>query len=216
MRMGAQTHTCGRLAVRNSPRDVKWSLVSQCDSAKGGCGNVGKSARIIGREEFGLSARDMNVLLKKHGYLYGKPGAYGLTEKGKRFGEEQFHDNGYGGYAYRSWETTTWNEDLPAALRSDIEFNPEGVVAEDALADQVVQDDDDHDYPYSDERDSRELSAWEAAVIGGVLLGGFLAWRFGPALWRNHIKPTAMGVRDKLAKKDPERSEAPEFAERPE
>lgn len=158
----------------------------------------------------------MNALLKQHGYLYGEPGAYGVTEKGKQFGEEQYHENGYGGYARRSWETTTWNVGLPAALRADMETNPEGVVVEDAPFGEDVEEDHDHDYENFNESDSYDLSAKEAAVIGGALLGGFLAWRFGPPFWRNHIKPTAMKVRGKLSKKELAEAETREAADRPE
>jgi hypothetical protein len=64
-----------------------------------------KSARVLGWE-FGRTAREMNELLREHGYLYGNPGAYGLTEKGQQFADEQYHSRGTGGYAHynRSWE----------------------------------------------------------------------------------------------------------------
>lgn len=47
---------------------------------------MSKSATRLG-EEFGNSyGRKMNQLLKKYGYIEA-PGAYGLTEKGSRFGK---------------------------------------------------------------------------------------------------------------------------------
>src|SRR5690606_8510310 len=103
---------------------------------------MGKSARIIGWEDFGLNARDMNALLKEHGYLYGEPGAYGLTEKGARYGDEQHNENGYGGFAHRSWETRTWNDDLADALKADIAASNE------ASEDEGDEDEDDDDFVY--------------------------------------------------------------------
>jgi hypothetical protein len=41
---------------------------------------MGKSARLLGYE-LGKSPREMNVLLKAHGYLYGEPGAYALRAR---------------------------------------------------------------------------------------------------------------------------------------
>lgn len=72
---------------------------------------MGKSARVIGWE-FGKSAREMNALLKEHGYLDGQPGAYELTEKGSRYARERYEHRGVGGYAHynRDWTTRSWNE----------------------------------------------------------------------------------------------------------
>src|SRR3954447_9438327 len=89
---------------------------------------MGKSARVLGWE-FDRSAREMNELLKAHGYLYGNPGAYGLTEKGQQFADEQYHSRGTGGSAHynRSWETRTWNDETAAALKADMEADAGGV-----------------------------------------------------------------------------------------
>lgn len=96
---------------------------------------MGKSARVLG-SEFSRTAHEMNVLLKDYGYLYGSPGAYGLTEKGQRYAEEQFHDNGYGGFAYRGWETRTWNDETAAALTADMEANPGGLQPQESQAEE--------------------------------------------------------------------------------
>jgi hypothetical protein len=165
---------------------------------------VGMSARIIGWEEFGLTARDMNVLLKKHGYLEGEPGAYGVTEKGKPFAEEQYHDNGYGGYAHRYWDTRAWNEDLVPALRADMEANPDGVLAEPPVErprEADIEENDDYDYGYqsSSEHSGPDLSGTGFAIVASVI-GGLLVWRYGPPLWRNHIKPAAEKLRTKFKK----------------
>lgn len=91
---------------------------------------MGKSATVLGRE-FGRNGREMNELLLKHGYLHGSPGAYGLTEKGRRFGEVQDHHRGTGGYSRynRYWETRTWSDETAAALKADMEASPDPVQA---------------------------------------------------------------------------------------
>jgi hypothetical protein len=61
---------------------------------------------------------EVNYLLKDQGFLYGEPGAYGLTSKGKEFGVQQVHDNGYGGFAYRDWETTHFSPRITEVLDS--------------------------------------------------------------------------------------------------
>ena len=64
------------------------------------------SAQRIG-ELFGLNAQEMNMALKLLGYLDGEPGNYLPTEKCKPFYLQEYHDNGYGGYAKRIWRTVT-------------------------------------------------------------------------------------------------------------
>ena len=57
-----------------------------------------KSARILG-EDYGLTAKEMNFLLKDEGYLEGAPGNYSVTEKGNAYAKEEDHHRGTGGYA---------------------------------------------------------------------------------------------------------------------
>lgn len=61
---------------------------------------------------------EVNRLLKDQGFLYGEPGAYYLTPKGDKFGTQQINDNGYGGYAYRSWPTTHFDPGITEVLDS--------------------------------------------------------------------------------------------------
>lgn len=58
----------------------------------------------------GLSAQEFNVALKRAGLLDGEPNAWRLTEAGAPFAAVRDHTNGYGGFAHRSWDTTTWLE----------------------------------------------------------------------------------------------------------
>jgi hypothetical protein len=76
---------------------------------------VRRSVTDLGRR-FGLSPQEFNVGLNLAGLLGGEPGAWWLTEKGKRFAAEHYHHNGYGGHAHRSWDTTTWLETVTYEL----------------------------------------------------------------------------------------------------
>lgn len=54
----------------------------------------------------------MNHLLVEAGLQTGKPGAYGLSDLGKTFGDTVDRENGYGGYAYREWSWNRWDESV--------------------------------------------------------------------------------------------------------
>ena len=82
------------------------------------------SATRLGRE-YGLTNQEMNVLLKEEGFLDGEPGNYHPTEKGKRFIIEKYDDNGYGGYAARSWEWYEWDESIIDELHVTDEIKKE-------------------------------------------------------------------------------------------
>jgi len=69
------------------------------------------SAKRLG-EKIGLNSQQMNVLLKEEGYQNGEPGAYAITEKGKPYVVEKGWDNGYGGYAARSYNYNEWDESI--------------------------------------------------------------------------------------------------------
>lgn len=72
---------------------------------------MNKSARILG-QEYGLTAQEMNFLLKDEGYLEGVPGNYSVTKKGSDYAEEDDHHRGTGGYSWynRHWTTRVWDE----------------------------------------------------------------------------------------------------------
>lgn len=72
-----------------------------------------RSARIMGQDH-GLTAVEMNFLLKEEGFLDGGPGMWTVTEKGKQYADEQHHRRGTGGYAQYnpSWNTTTWDPSI--------------------------------------------------------------------------------------------------------
>lgn len=77
---------------------------------------MGLSAKRLG-QCYGLTAEEMNVLLKEEGFLSGKPRDYVPTEKGKRYiAAEKYKSNGYGGYAARGWEWLEWDESIKNEL----------------------------------------------------------------------------------------------------
>lgn len=80
------------------------------------------SAKRLG-ERCGLTAEEMNFLLKVEGYLSGEPGDYYPTEKGKQFVVEKGNDNGYGGYAFRGWNWLEWEESILDELDVSMEYS---------------------------------------------------------------------------------------------
>jgi biotin operon repressor len=78
-------------------------------------GNM-KSAKQLG-EVLGLSSQKVNILLKEKGFLIGEPNNYTVTKKGKKYSEERLKDNGYGGYAARSWGFIMWDEAILQELK---------------------------------------------------------------------------------------------------
>lgn len=173
---------------------------------------VEKSARLLGRE-FGRTAAEMNLLLKEHGYLDGVPGAYQVTDKGAEFATHHDHDNGYGGYAHRSWYTTTWSPETEAALRADMEATPAvpqsnepdpfsgGVYVED---DGQLVDADDH---FDDDPDvlgtSGGLSTRDLLVIGVIaaaVVGAVTAAPHIKPFWHEKVKPAARRARARFTR----------------
>ncbi|MDH6228168.1 hypothetical protein [Streptomyces sp. MJP52] len=162
---------------------------------------MGKSARVLG-SEFGRTAREMNELLKEHGYLYGEPGAYGLTEKGQQYGEEQHHSRGTGGYAHynRNWETRTWNDETAAALRADMAANPGGFGAPTSPTEEEDSFDDESFDGRSNNDDNDAGLSGAGLVIGGVVVGVLLLAPHVKPFWDNKVKPGAKKLRDKLSR----------------
>lgn len=81
-----------------------------------------KSARILGKD-YGLTAQEMNQLLKDQGFLDGNPGEYFVTEKGAPFAKEIDFHRGSGGYAQynRYWTERTWDESIKDVLDTSAE-----------------------------------------------------------------------------------------------
>ncbi len=79
------------------------------------------TARRLGRM-VGLDSKVVNQKLADLGYLAGKPGAWSITEEGKKHGEERYKDNGYGGYAARSWSYFVWDEDIAYQIGDPVAY----------------------------------------------------------------------------------------------
>lgn len=165
---------------------------------------MGKSARVLGWE-FGRTAREMNELLKLHGYLYGDPGAYGLTEKGQQYAEEKYHSRGTGGYAQYnpSWETRTWSDETSAALKADMEANPGGFEAGDSL----TEKEDTSTYEPLTEGsgggdDDVPQPSWKGLAIGGVVVGALLIAPHVKPFWNNKVKPATKRLRAGFTKQE--------------
>ncbi|WP_433020572.1 hypothetical protein [Kribbella sp. CA-294648] len=147
----------------------------------------------------------MNQLLKDHGYLYGEPGAYRLTEKGQQYGEEQYHSRGTGGYAHynRNWETRTWSDETAAALTADMEASPVGIHAgpEKIQAVEYVPFDGDGD-DGDDGGDDEPQLGWTEIGISAAMIGALLVAPRVKPFWDSKVKPAAKELRERLAKQE--------------
>lgn len=135
---------------------------------------MGRSAQDIGRG-IGKTAREMNALLLEHGYLDGTPGNYDLTDKGKQYGSETYHERGTGGSMMynRSWNVRTWDESIAEALDADIA----AAASEASPGDEPIEAidaEDEHENQAEIETHSHSRS-WSPVVLGVaalVLVGG--------------------------------------------
>ena len=183
---------------------------------------MGKSARLLGME-FGKTAREMNELLKQHGYLEGSPGAYGLSEKGKQFGQEEDHHRGVGGYDHynRYWTTRTWDESVLDGLANDIANQSTahepgaGSAGEDVPAEQdagstdEISSEEDFAAPIglgfesdSDDRDLQKIYAWVGAAMVAFAVGRAVA-PHAKRWWDNTAAPRTKKVWHKITNREP-------------
>jgi len=169
---------------------------------------MGKTATALGRE-FGRTAREMNKLLKDHGFMDGDPGAYRPTELGNPFAQSHDFDNGYGGFAHRQWGWLSWTDGLPDALRASMEANLDGVVSPAPAPAAVVTN------VKLGSAASRTGSGagvqflnknrWVAVVVlGGLAVSTPVARR----AWNEKVRPTASKVRASIAERNSARSAA--------
>lgn len=171
-----------------------------------------KSARILGHE-FGLSAEEMNTFLKQEGFQDGEPGAYGVTEKGKRFSDEKNHTRGVGGYSYynRSWDTITWDE----SIADELHLSPERRSAiKDLVATERAERRRAREAAYieyvpdaEDEEQSPDGGAnlvpviVFAAVAGAVVGLGYGIYKFSRLsgkLWNDQVAPSLQKAKDQI------------------
>jgi hypothetical protein len=80
-------------------------------------GKFNLSATRIGTQ-IGASSAEVNRLLKDQDFLYGKPGAYGLTSKGEEYGVQRDYDNGHSGTYHVAYPTTLFDPSIIDVLDS--------------------------------------------------------------------------------------------------
>ena len=152
-----------------------------------------KSARYLGKD-IGLSAQEMNVLLKEEGYLEGEPNDYKVTEKGRPYVKQRHWDAGNSlnaGYVVTSWDEEILDEIGPLTLerrksladkvaehrsekRQQAQERPTAPAKEDADDD---GEEDDYSYTYGkyDEEDDQNDGKALGLIIFAVAAAGYLA-----------------------------------------
>jgi hypothetical protein len=188
-----------------------------------------KSARVLG-QEYGLTAQEMNFVLKEEGYLDGEPGNYLVTEKGEKYAKEQYHHRGTGGYAHynRSWNTRTWDDGIADELDITVERKKE-IREAISLAKQNLNKlednnlaDDYNSYGNGNEYvgvadDNDDMDALVAAV--GMLLLAASAYGVNKAVpyikrwWNDTAVPGLKKMKNKIAGKEEKTDEKPETVE---
>lgn len=177
---------------------------------------MSKSARILG-QDYGLTAQEMNYVLKEKGYLQGDPGDYGVTDKGRSFASEQDFHRGTGGYSQynRYWTTRSWDDSIADELNvtDDDKHEARAAIAEarrqqreemkaaraeaDArfLSSQESGDSEDSSYDnsYYDSSSEDDSDAANAAlVIFGLIALGYGIYKATPKVinwWKTKVAP---------------------------
>jgi hypothetical protein len=165
-----------------------------------------KSARILG-EDYGLTAQEMNFILKEEGYLEGEAGNYVVTEKGAKFAGEG--KTSYG-YINGNWSTRTWNDEIVDNL--DITNDRKREIRQAILiAKQNTNELKDHSAAiegdsYSNE-DTDSINVNEALVkaVGAILIvasvyGIYKATPYIKDWWGDKALPSLEKWRDKAAR----------------
>lgn len=179
-----------------------------------------KSARVLG-SEFGLTAQEMNYLLKEQGFLDGEPGEYWPTEKGKRYAYEQHEHRGPGGYSRynRDWTVRTWDESIVDELDLSEEAK-EAARAGCAELSRVRREERASQYAYGtppvpdvidDANGGEEGDSNGELVVGALLLlGGFAWYKLKPKVetwWSEKAKPRIDSALARLRSNEPEAEE---------
>jgi hypothetical protein len=170
-----------------------------------------RSARVMA-EGHGLTAEQMNILLKEQGYLEGDPGAYRVTEKGEPFAAERVESSSGGDPSRNpSWGMRTWAPGLEDELDLSHERKREAreiasdqrrqraeqrVAAAAAAAAPPVSDDGETD---DSGLDIDPLKA--AAVVTVVIVAGVAVWKGAPhakRLWKEKAVPRIRNAKDRV------------------
>lgn len=163
---------------------------------------MGMSATQIGREFGHKTGAAMNVLLHEHGFLDGKPGAWGPSELGEQFAKWVDKDNGYGGFAARSWSWLTWDPKVIDALKESIVDNPNGVPRTPPAPVAAVTNAAQTGRAAVTSADMPALSRNQWAAVAALGVATFTAPAVGRA-WKKKVQPAASRLRDRLARREP-------------
>jgi hypothetical protein len=172
-------------------------------------------------EEHGLTAVEMNILLKEEGFLEGSPNAYRVTPKGEPFASERIEGRGTGGYLHMnpSWGVRTWDP----AIEDQLNITPERKrVLREAAAEQRRQIAHDRAAKADAVETPRPATNGSGAdetnidvvkaivVIGALAAAAWGTWKAAPhlkRLWRERARPGIDRRRDRARRgrgSDPE------------
>lgn len=175
---------------------------------------MGKSARALG-QEYGLTAQEMNFILKEEGYLDGEPGNYSVTEKGAKYEEEQDHSRGTGGYSWynRAWTTRTWDDGIADEL--DItEDRKKEIRQAISIAKQKATESEDEgsafepDYISNEDTETKDVKNDALVLAVGVLLVAVSAYGIYKAApyikrwWNDKAVPSLKKMKNKVTGKE--------------
>lgn len=173
-----------------------------------------KSARIMG-QDYGLTAQEMNFVLKEEGYLDGEPGSYSVTEKGSSYAVEEDHHRGTGGYSWynRYWTTRTWDDSIQDEIEITDERKKEIREAL-ALAKQKIRESEDTDISISSpdtDMNSEDVSenddsdplvlAIGALIVGVSVYGIYKAAPYVKNWWNDKAVPGIKEMKNRISGK---------------
>lgn len=172
-----------------------------------------KSARVLG-QDYGLTAQEMNFVLKEEGFLDGEPGNYTVTEKGEKFAEDQDHSSGTGGYSFynRAWTTRTWDDGIVDELdiTKDRKKDIRQAIAIAKQETNELEDDglaigsDIYSYEDSDTTDAN-IDALVQAVTLLMAASAYGIYRATPYIrnwWRDKAVPSPKKMKNKVTGKE--------------
>jgi len=190
---------------------------------------VRKSARILG-EEYGLTAQEMNFILKEEGYLDGEPGNYSVTEKGEKYAMEEDHHRGTGGYDWynRYWTTRTWDDgirdELDITAERKRELRKAISLEKQELNKQKDNSSADENYSYrtgnenegvADDVDNEDtlLESFGLLLLSISAFGFYKAAPYVTRWWNNKAVPGLKKMKNKIAGKEEKTDEEQETVE---
>ncbi len=174
-----------------------------------------KSARILG-QDYGLTAQEMNYVLREKGFLAGNPNDYSVTEQGQPFAEEQDFQRGTGGYAQYNpcWTTRSWDESITNELdvTDDLKNKAHAAVAESRRQQwddiKVARAEADARFlanRQSDDYDSDDDAIYDASssdddsgalrivlIVGGLIVIVYSVYKASPVVinwWKTRVSP---------------------------